>query len=463
MRPAPVAPTISLVHREFGMTPAPKSSEVPHENDPSRCKVVQLGAETVRGERGRTLKLMRDLPEGLAIGERKDGRKKPFFLRAGTDRRVSSYATERERNDTAAALWAKQKEAGVGVLQEFDGELWRRVTDVLKRTGASPEQLERAWQTTEANGGSPLLTSDAVTNYVALRKAEGMKEKTDTYRHVRKHLVERLVGALGHWRLCDVTTDKLRAWGDGLRDDDGKALGDVTKRHHLISAKTFFGRAQREGWILRDPTEAIILPKLVEKDPNIISARDAFEFFKANRDHRAVGRIALEAFGVLRRKSAGKAQEEHLHREVRGIFMPGRDHKSAKRKFRQGQPANLWTWIEHAPAECWDLTSRQYADEKTEMHVNAKLRPMVLKSKEDRAAAERLRNVWRHSCISYLLADTGNTPAVARLAQHSRISTTEGYEGVVFAADARLYLAITPETVLLTWEQFAASVPLSPA
>ncbi len=440
-----------------GASSVPNSATPGQKTEASRCDVVQIGAETVRGERRRTLNLMRDLPEGLAIGQRKDGRKKPYFLRSGADRRVSSYATERERNDVAAALWAKQKEAGVGVLQEFDGVLWRKMTDVLKRTGATPEQLEQAWQKTEANGGSPLLVSEAVANYVRLRMAEGMKEKTDTYRHVRKHLVERLAGPLGHWRLCDVTTDKLREWSDALRDDDGKALGDVTRRHHLISAKTFFGRARTEGWILRDPTEAIILPKLEEKDPNIISVRDAFEFFKVNRDHRAIGRLALEAFGVLRRKSAGKAQEEHLHRDVRGIFMPGRDHKSSKRKFRQGQPDNLWAWIEHAPPECWELTLRQYADEKTEMHVNAKLRPMVLKTKEDRAQAERLRNVWRHSCISYLLADSGNTTAVARLAQHARISTTEGYEGVVFASDARLYLAITPETVLLTWEQFFAA------
>jgi integrase len=148
----------------------------------------------------------------------------------------------------------------------------------------------------------------------------------------------------------------------------------------------------------------------------------------------------------------------------RGIFMPGRDHKSGKRKFRQGQPANLWAWLEHAPVEGWKVHPRVYAEDKAEMHVEANLRPMVLKSKADREHAAALRNVWRHSFASYLLAQTSNAPAVGRLMQHSRQSTTEGYEGVAYAADAALYFAITPASVLLTWEQFVAtnSLPASP-
>lgn len=452
---APAAPTILQLAGKFEASSVMNSSTLPQETDPLRCEVVQIGAAAVRGEKARTLKLARELPEGLSIGQRLDGRKMPFFLRSGRDRKVSSFTTERERNDTVAALWAKQKEAGVGVLDEFDGALWRKMTDLLKRTGATPEQLEAAWMKSQHNGGSAVLLSDSVAKYVALRTAEGLKEKTDTYRHLRKHLMVRLVAALGDYKISDITADHLRTWAVKLVDDDGKPVSELTRRHHLISAKTFFKRAATERWIERDPSEAVILPKVEEDDVNLMAVRDAFHFFKVNRDHRAIGRLALEAFGGLRYKSAGKIQEDDLRFEERGIYMPGRDHKSGKRKFRQGQPANVWAWLKHAPKECWTLTLRQYADEKTEMHVSAGLRPMVLKSKEDRDQAKALHNVWRHSFASYLLAETNNAQAVGRLMQHSRQSTTEGYEGVAREQHARLYFAITPESVLLTWDEFA--------
>jgi hypothetical protein len=32
--------------------------------------------------------------------------------------------------------------------------------------------------------------------------------------------------------------------------------------------------------------------------------------------------------------------------------MPGAMHKSRKRKFRLGQPAALWAWLEHVRGTC---------------------------------------------------------------------------------------------------------------
>jgi site-specific recombinase XerD len=249
-------------------------------------------------------------------------------------------------------------------------------------------------------------------------------------------------------------------WAGSLTNDrTGKPLELLTVRHHLIAVKTFFRRCWREGWIERDPTLPIVLPQIEEKDVNVIQVRDAFEFFKVNRDHRSIGRLALEAFGGLRYTSAGKIRKEDIRWERRGIEMPSTKHKSRKRKFRQGHPACLWEWLRHAPAECWDLDLRQYREDKREMHVLSRMRPMILKTDADREKARQLKNVWRHSFASYLLAKAKEYAPIAYLMQHARATTTEIYEGVADELDAVWYFSITPKSVLLSWDDFCASIP----
>lgn len=305
----------------------------------------------------------------------------------------------------------------------------------------------------------PLTVREAVARYLTLRVTEGLSEDGDTYSHMTKHLAERLCGFAGDAELKNVKADHLRAWVAALTNDrTGKPLDVLTKRHHLIAVKTFFRRCWREGWIERDPTLPIVLPQVEERDVNLVAVRDAFHFFKTNRDHRAVARVALEAFGGLRYTSAGKIVKEDLKFERRGIEMPSTKHKSRKRKFRQGQPANLWEWLHHAPDDCWRLSFLQYREEKKEMLVMAGMRPMVLKSDEDRLRARHLKNVWRHSFASYLLAKAKDYAPIAYLMQHARATTTEVYEGIADEAEAVLYFAITPETVKLTWEEFCLLV-----
>jgi hypothetical protein len=116
----------------------------------------------------------------------------------------------------------------------------------------------------------------------------------------------------------------------------------------------------------------------------------------------------------------------------------------------------MWDWVKHAPEACWSLTFRQYAEEKKEMLVMSGLRPLIMKSDEDRATVKGLKNVWRHSFATYLLAKVKDFGPVAYLMQHSGTDTTQGYEGRGDEFDAFLYFSITPASVLLTWEEFHA-------
>ncbi len=314
----------------------------------------------------------------------------------------------------------------------------------------------------QSNG--PLTVNEAVARYLVLRVSEGIPEGGDTFSHLTKHLAVRLCASLGNTPLKTVRADHLRAWVQSLTHDrTGKPLDILTKRHHLIAVKTFFKRCWREGWIERDPTLPIVLPHIEERDVNVISAEDAFRFFKVNRDHRAIGRVALESFGGIRYTTAGKIKRTDIKFDRRGIEMQSYNHKSKRRKYRQGQPPNMWAWVKHAPDACWDLTFRQYRDEKRELFVMAGLRPMILKSDEERVKARDLKNVWRHSFATYLLAKEKDFDPVRYLMQHSRATTTEVYEGRGDELDAYRYFSITPASALLTWEQFCESTPSVPA
>ena len=136
--------------------------------------------------------------------------------------------------------------------------------------------------------------------------------------------------------------------------------------------------------------------------------------------------------------------------------MPANKHKSGRTKRHQGQPPNCWEWLRHAGNECWELTFRQYREDKKEMAVLGGLRPMIPKNDADRAKARE--NVWRHSYASYLLAKEKNFAPVAYIMQHTRSTTTEIYKGCADELDALRYFAITPASVLMTWEEFCASV-----
>lgn len=328
----------------------------------------------------------------------------------------------------------------------------------LGELGPPPENSAK-----DGEGGVEKLTvAAAVTRYVSMRLEEGMVQKSDTYRHITKHL-GRLVRIFGEWTLASITTQHLREWEKLLGvDEDGREMSDVTQRHHLVNLKTFFKRCHNERWVEHDPARALVLPVIEEVDRNVISAKDAFHFFKVNRDAPCVGRIALEAFGGLRFSSAGRAIVDDIKFQRQGIEMPSNKHKSKKRKFRQGHPANLWAWLNHAPEECWTYTTRQYADEKKDMFVAAGLKPRHGRTEDDRARLKAMRNIWRGSFASYMLALVKNFGPVSYLMQHSNTKTTEVYEGRADELDARLYLGITPTSVLLSWEEYVSSVFVSP-
>lgn len=368
-------------------------------------------------------------PRGIHFFERSD-RPTPFVMqwRDGARRRKQAFAKAEDREEAAKELAAKREEHGREILN-FDPREWRRWLEFKAVVGeVDPLLVAQEWkQAKKGLQADPLTVAEAVTRYMALRSQEKLAD--ETMRHVKKHLQDRFAAQFGSMALQEVTPDQIRGWLAGLVNErTGAPAENLTRRHHRKDLNTFLKQAVREGWIRTNPCEVVKPPPIEAEDVAVIPVEDVRRLFEANRDQPVIGRLALEAFGGLRYSSAARIQKEHIDLKAKGIAMPGMLHKSGKRKYRQGQPANLWAWLKHAPESCWTMTVRQYLKAKGEAFI--------------RAGVSFPRNGLRHSFASYHLALHKNPPLTAYLMQHTNTATTEIYEGVAKEKDARAYFAI---------------------
>lgn len=371
-------------------------------------------------------------PRGIRYYEVEHGEKR-FRLewRVKGARHTEGFFTADDREIAARKLAEERSMHGAAVLQ-FDPLKWRRYEEAAALAGGvDMVEVVREWlELRQGTNRVPGLTvAQAVERYLKLRAEEKLSAATTG--HLRKHLEERFATEHGPTALRDVTPDLIRGWLRGLRNPKtDEPMSELTKRHHRKDLNTFLGRAVAEGWILRNPCESVVPPKPDEEDVTVLAIDDAVRLFRENRDQPCIGRMALEAFGGLRFASAARLRKDHLNFAEAGIEMPGQLHKSGKRKYRQGQPENLWQWLRAAPAECWEMTQVQYRHAKREAFVRAKV--------------EMPHNVLRHSFASYHLALHKNPPLTGYLMQHRNTQTTAIYEGVAAEADAKRYFAILP-------------------
>lgn len=400
------------------------------------------GAAQKRGRRTeaqRTEELNTSLPLGIRIGQWGDDRRKPWFVRWGKDRKVESFAVERDRNDAAEKLAGAKETDGSAVLQ-FDAVAWREWQAFRVRCPAPLHELEALWR--DKGAARPGMTvADAIARYKALRLAEGMVENSDTHRHVKLHLT-RFEKEFGFLDLKALTPDLIREWLAKLTNpDNGNPMSSLTRRHHRKDVNTFLKRCVGEEWCAKNPCEKVVPPKIEEEDKEVLTARQIFDLLHFNRDEAVIGRMAFELFGGLRCSSVERLTPEHVKRDAKGIRLPGALHKSTKTKFRQGHPDVLWAWFDHMGERIWtEVSQKNYDEKKRDAFV--------------RARVPNSGNVLRSSFASYMLAVKKSVPEVSYLMQHRKTTTTEIYEGVADENDAKLVLAMTPEAVALTWEAF---------
>jgi site-specific recombinase XerD len=378
-------------------------------------------------------------PRGIAYSFRPE-RPAPYLLHWRTDsgkRQAQAFANAEDREAVAKNLADKRRKLGTAILDLAPAD-WATWAEFRRLVGdVDPLIVAQDWLRMREAGkatGLRMTVGEAYVKYEALRRAED-RLSDDTWRHIETHVGKRFVGAFKECELHLLTPGDIRDWLAKLKHSrTAEPLDSLTKRHHRKDANGFLERCVREGWLARNPCELVTPPALDDAgDVSVISAEDAKAFFKANAAEPFIVRLALEAFGGVRYSTAGRLTHANIDWVGKGIELPGKIHKSGKRKFRQGHPANLWAWLElakDAKHPAWAMSLRQYAEAKKLGRI--------------RANVETPHNVWRHSFASYLLAQTKDVARTGYLMQHRHGSTTEIYEGVATEADALVYFGIVP-------------------
>lgn len=364
----------------------------------------------------------RELPRGYRVEFRGDGRKMAWVLFAH-DKFNEAFETEKAAKSAGFELADKEREFGRDV-RAFDVAEWRRylTAKAVHFGGKEPDWTAlKARMTLES---SDLTVAKAVADYRAQRGKDGLSPATLSQ---MKKKLGRFADAFGKLRLHEVEVDAVRKWADGLAVE----FEPWTVKDHLKVVSTFWQHAKREKWCLDNPLDAVKPPKIELEAINILTLAEAQALFAANRDEPCVGRLALEAFGGLRFSSAGRLVLADLKFDRLGIELPGKKHKSGRRQYIDGLPDNLWAWLKHAPAACWEMPEREYMRRKGEAFIRAKVTSTP--------------NCLRHSFATYHCAHRKDAAATAILMQHtSPTMLWKHYKGNASAADGAAYFQIAP-------------------
>lgn len=410
--------------------------------------------DTLRGtgtarETARTARLKESLPEGIQIARHVDNRKKPFYVRFGPDRKVEPFASESVRNDRAEQLALDLRTVGTAAL-EYDPSQSRAFAAFCERTGATLPVIEKLWQLHSASVIDGMPVKEAVAKYLKLRITEDIDEHDDTYRHMKKHLLQVLCGGVGELPLNRVTADMLRDLLAGLKDRKGKGpASSTTKRNYRKDWYTFFGRAVRERWVAENPCKVVIPPKVAKKEIKFLSLKDAFHFFKEAVNSPIGRRLAIEAFTGLRVSSAARLEESEVNPKNRSIVLPAGKHKMGERFVVQHYPPNVDAW-HNLPGQRWDIGESYFDQLKKQVFLLSKVR--------------NTGNVLRHSFCTYHVAAYGDASKTATILTHRNPTMLyQHYNGRCDSQEEALaYFSITPEMVKLTWEKFCELNGLKP-
>ncbi len=402
---------------------------------------------TGKGDAARTAELTATLPKGIVLGRWSDTRRKPFYVRFGVKRAVESFARESARNDRAEDLVRLQTTQG-SVAFEFDPKEWREYVAFRQRVPATLGQLEEAWHKHSAGASGAMTVPDLIALYKERRKIAGRCLNGIQHRDLALARFAEYTGAMV---LPMVTDETVTGWLASLRKK--YRLGDAAMAGHFAALRAMFNLPAVKKVCRENPCDFVEAPTVQESDEvAVLTLRQAFEFFKANREEACVAKLAAEAFAGLRFSSASRMRREDLDFAEFGITLPASRHKSGRRHYVDGFPPSLWKWLRFADREHWLLSPANYMRRKSEAFI--------------RAGFANPGNVLRHTMPTMHLSAFKNAAATATLLQHRNATMLyQRYKGRgVSQAVGRAYFMITPKTVTLTFERFCrlAGVPVQP-
>ena len=367
--------------------------------------------------RGITIFERTDRPGVWVLGWRTEGKQNRLHFES----RSAAERAARELSETRVKLG----KVGMRMHSLADAADMHRIREALGR--GTLDQLLAAWERHkhEFIGRDPRPLGKTVNDFLVLHKAE--TRSADAQAHVRLYL-RRFVEHFGEGRDAGaISRDEIKAW---LAD-----IGHIgwSKLSHYKYVRAFYARCVAEEWVRENPADNISMPRVQVDEVSVISVEDAQKLFKANQDHPIVVRLALEAFGGLRASSTRRLKFEDIRWSEKGVMLPAAEHKSGRRHYIEGMPANLWAWLRpwRDKPEAWNWKGSQLMHEKSKAVA--------------RAGLTLPPNVLRHSFASYHVALHSDAGKTAVLMQHTnQVMLYKHYKGVATRSDAEKFFEIKP-------------------
>ena len=231
---------------------------------------------------------------------------------------------------------------------------------------------------------------------------------------------------------CDVNAiapDDVAAFFDNLR------LSPRSHNNFVRTLRTFFGFAQKHGWLSKE----VDLLERVEKRSE---KRTPVEIFTPSQLAAILGSaspevapcIALAAFAGLRSAEILRLDWDDIERRPGFIEVGAHKAKTATRRIVPISD-NLAKWLAIAPR----------VDVRVWLHSKDRFFKALVGAARN-AKITWKQNVLRHSFISYRLAETQNINSVALEAGNSPQMIFRHYRELATPEQARTWFAIAPET-----------------
>jgi hypothetical protein len=321
----------------------------------------------------------------------KDGKRQSKFLKSESDqiRFAKEIASDLEKYGSDSLTWNRQELSEWSRFKaDYPDTSIRDLLDCWKRFG---------------NLETRKTISELIPQFKREKIAKGVSADTQT---AYKNHLGRFSRNFGSRLIDSVKPGPLFDWLQSL------PFGPVTRSNHRKTVRTFYSWANLRGYATSNPAKLVEDEKVV-KEIEILTVEEGRQFFAANRDTVAIGRLALEAFGLFRYSSAKRLLPSDINWSEKGITLPAAQIKTARRKYVDGHPDNLWQWLEFAPVECWKLPERQYQEEKRFAFMRAEI--------------AHPKNCLRHSACTYHYAAFKNPGLTASLMAHTNLATMEQF------------------------------------
>jgi len=212
----------------------------------------------------------------------------------------------------------------------------------------------------------------------------------------------------------------------------------VTRNDYRKRIRKFFRYCVSQRWTTSNPADGVAAAKVLEAEVEVMPVDDVAALMAHAWANRPVccAYYALGFFGGLRTSSICRLSLAEIDFGQRGILLPGDKHKTGRRHYVEGFPANLWRWLEAVRDRCGEeaftVSARQWNSKRTEV--------------ASAAGIAMPHNAMRHSFASYHIALEGNAERTASLLTHRGTGILyRHYRGKATRADARRYFSIAPQ------------------